>query len=412
MVQLSDDCFAFGGGMLTVEEALVAFTQRLGCVTGTETVPLDQALGRVLAHDLTAPLDLPPFANSAVDGYALRHADLDPASATLLAVEGRIAAGDAAAAPLAPGTAARIFTGAPLPPGADTVLMQEDARIEGGAVAIPPGLRHGANARPAGEDVARGAIPLAGGTRLGPAHLALAAGLGLGSVVVRARLRVGVVSTGNELVPPGQPLGPGQIHDSNRTLLAGLVRSLGAEPTDLGIVPDREDALARALRDAASGHDLLLTSGGVSTGDEDHVKPALETIGRLDLWRIAIKPGRPVALGRIGEAAFAGLPGNPAAVMTTFLFVVRPIVLLLSGATVTPPLRIPVRAGFAMRKKPGRREYVRASLRDGVAHRFAREGAGLLSSITGTDGLLELPEAWTGVAEGQAVDLLPWSGFG
>ncbi|WP_270937173.1 molybdopterin molybdotransferase MoeA [Falsiroseomonas oryzae] len=419
MAQLSDDCFAFGGKLLAVEQAAALIAERVPSPDGSEPVALRAALGRVLAEDLRAPVALPPFFNSAVDGYAFRHADLAPQGETRLRLAGRLQAG-AAAAPIAPGTAIRIFTGAPMPDGADTVMMQEDAQEEGGAVILPPGLKRGANCRPAGEDVALGEVALAEGRRLGPAEIGLAAALGCASLNVRRRVRVGVFSTGDELAEPGAQLGGAKTYDSNRFTLMALLAGLPAEAVDLGILPDDRDATARALREAAAAHDLLLTSGGVSTGEADHVKAAIEAGGRLVFWRLAVKPGRPAAMGVIrpeGGSADAGtpvvgLPGNPVAAVVTFLHLARPLVLRLAGATAETLPRFAAEAAFAYRKKAGRREYVRVSLAFGeglpVARKYPREGAGLLTSLTESDAFAELPEEVTQVAPGDRVRVLPF----
>ncbi|TQF82543.1 molybdopterin molybdotransferase MoeA [Elioraea sp. Yellowstone] len=415
MAQLSDDCFAFGAALLPVDVAVAELRVRLGPVTGIEQVPLHAAVGRILAEDLVAPVDLPPFANSAVDGYALRHADLAPDAETILRVGGRVPAGGALARPIRPGEAIRIFTGAPMPEGADTVMMQEDAvLLPDGRVRLPAGLKRGANARSAGEDVRAGATALPAGRLLRPQDVGMAAALGRDTLAVRTRLRVALFSTGDELAPPGAPLPPLKVYDSNRFTLHAALTRLGCAVTDLGILPDSRAAVAEALAAAAPAHDLLLTSGGVSTGEEDHVKAAVEAAGSLFFWRLAIKPGRPVALGQVGGTAFAGLPGNPVAVVVTFVHIVRPLALLLAGGAAPPPLRFPVRAGFRYRKKAGRREYVRASLAtgaDGVpeARNFPREGAGLLSSLVETDGLVELGETTTTLAPGETVAFLPFS---
>lgn len=408
MAQLSDDCFAFGGKLQTVDAALATIAAGVPCVAGAETVALLDADGRTLAHDLVAPGDLPPFANAAVDGYAVRLADV---GMDALPVVGRVAAGGSAAA-LQPGAAMRVFTGAPLPPGADTIFMQEDVEVRGGHVLLPAGLRMGANTRPAGEDVSAGAVALPAGRVLRPQDIALAGALGLGGLMVRRTLRVALFSTGDELVDPPAPPGPAQRWDSNRMLLALLCRRAGAAVTDLGILPDRRDAIAAALAGAAPGHDLILTSGGVSTGEEDHVRAAVEEAGRLVFWRIAIKPGRPVAMGQVGDAAFLGLPGNPVAAFVTFLCVARPVLAALGGAA-PPALRpLPVQAGFRYRKKTGRREYVRVRLDEGlVAHKHPVEGAGILTSLTQADGLVELPDDLTGVAPGDTVGFLPFGGL-
>jgi molybdopterin molybdotransferase len=415
MAQLSDDCFAFGGPLMSVDEAVALIAARVGAVDDCETVALDQADGRVLAADLAAPLPLPPFTNSAVDGYAVRGSDVPVDAEAVLAVMGRIAAGGSAGAALEEGHAARIFTGAPLPEGADTVFMQEDVRLDpAGRVVVPAGLKRGANVRPAGEDVAAGARALKAGVRLRPQHVALIAALGLSKVVVRRRIRVALFSTGNELISPGEPLGAAQLFDSNRFMLIAMLRRLGCEVSDLGIFRDDRATLADALRQVAAGHDLMLTSGGVSTGEEDHVKAAVESVGTLVLWRMAIKPGRPVAMAMIGGTPLIGLPGNPVASFVTFVHVVRPTLLALSGAVPEPLLAMPVRAAFSYDKKHGRREYVRASLRvapDGGldAVKFPREGAGLLSSLVESDGLVELQETITAVKPGDPVGFLAYA---
>jgi molybdopterin molybdotransferase len=408
MAQLSDDCFAFGGALLSVEAAEALILERVAPKGGSEAVPLAGALGRVLAAPLVATTPLPPFFNSAVDGYAFRHADLAVAGETRLPLDGRVAAGQAAA-PLAPGAAARVFTGAPMPGGADTVMMQEDARTEGGALLLPPGLARGANCRPAGEDVPAGAEALAAGTRLRAPEIGLAAALGFATLRVTPRLRVGVFSTGDELASPGAPLGPAQTYDSNRFTLMALLAALPVAVTDLGILPDRADATARALAAAAGAQDLLLTSGGVSTGEEDHVRAAIEGAGRLVFWRLAVKPGRPAAMGVIGGTPVVGLPGNPVAAVVTFLHLVRPLLLRLAGARPEALLRASAVAGFAHRKKKGRREYLRATLERGVARKYAREGAGLLTSLTRTDAFVELPEEITELREGDALTVLPFA---
>jgi molybdopterin molybdotransferase len=413
MAQLSRDSEAFGGALMTLEQAGERVAALVAPVTGIETVALAQADGRILAEDVTAPLDLPPFANSAVDGYAVRFADLAAAGETRLAVVGRVAAGADAGGVTTQGVAVRVFTGAPMPPGADTVFMQEDVALEDGVALLPPGLACGANARPAGEDIARGAVAAAAGRRLRPQDLALLAALGLTQVAVRRRPRVAVFSTGDELTEPGTPLAPAAIYDANRALLRAMVARAGADVIDLGILRDERDNLAQSLARAAGTCDLVLTSGGVSTGEEDHVKAAVERVGELAFWRIGIKPGRPVALGRVGATPFIGLPGNPVAVFVTFAFVARAMIARLAGTQHERPLALPARLGFSYRKKEGRREYVRVSLEpaaDGVmvARKHPQDGAGVLTSLTRTDGLVELAEDLTVIAEGTLVPFLAY----
>ena len=415
MAQLSDDCFAFGGALRSVDEAVAMITSRLSPVEGLETVPLAEADQRVLAGDLVAPMPLPPFTNSAVDGYAVLRDELPQDVERAFLVAARTQAGAAAAEPIAPGEALRIFTGAPMPAFADTVFMQEDVRAQGEAqVILPPGLKRGANVRPAGEDIAQGMAVLPAGRRLRPQDVAVAAALGLTELQVRRRVRVAVFSNGDEIVEPGGARAPAQLYDSNRFMLLAMLRRIGCAVTDLGILPDDAGAIAAILKQQAAGHDLILTSGGVSTGDADYVKDAIEQVGSLVFWRMAIKPGRPVAMGVIEGTPFIGLPGNPVASFVTFAHVARPAVFALAGAEWRKPAGVPVRAAFAYRKKPGRREYVRATLRraeDGAweAVKFPREGAGLLSSLIDTDGLVELSEDLTTIEPGRTVEFLAYA---
>ncbi len=415
MAQLSGDCFAFGGPLLSVDAAMALLPSRLGVVEGSETVTLVQADGRVLARDIAAPLPLPPFTNSAVDGYAVRGEDLPVGEEKAFPVVDFVQAGACADVAATASRAIRIFTGAPMPAGADTVFMQEDVQVEkDGKVVLPPGLKRGSNVRPTGEDIAVGQVVLKAGHRLRPQDVALAAALGQTGLEVRRRIRVAVFSTGNEIVSPGSARGPVQLFDSNRFMLLAMLGRLGCEVDDLGILRDDPAATAAMLKRAAARHDLILTSGGVSTGEADYVKAAVESVGTLVFWRMAIKPGRPVAMGVIDGTPFIGLPGNPVASYVTFAYVARPAILALSGTPMQLPPAVQARAAFTYKKKTGRREYVRAHLRqarDGTVEvvKFPREGAGLLSSLVDTDGLVELHEDTVRVEPGQVVPFLPYS---
>jgi len=294
------------------------------------------------------------------------------------------------------------------------VFMQEDVRLDGAAVIVPAGLKLGANRRLAGEDVARGSVALRAGRRLQPQDLSMVAALGMQSLPVRRRVRVAIFSTGDEIVEPGAPLPAAGLYDANRELLRGLLAGLGAQITDLGILRDDPDRLSVRLAEAAAGHDVVLTSGGVSTGEADYVKEAIGAAGSLVFWRVAIKPGRPVAMGVLRGTAFVGLPGNPVAVFVTFARVVRPLLLRLAGSNPAPLIALPVASGFAYKKKKGRREYVRVSLTrrdDGSyeAHKHPQDGAGVISSLTATDGLAELDDDVTEIAKGQMIGFLPYS---
>jgi molybdopterin molybdotransferase len=420
MAQLSDDCFAFNGPLMPVADTERLIAERVTPVDGRETVTLREVVGRVLAADIVAPVNVPPFDNSAVDGFAVSGDDLDEDSERRLTIVDRVAAGHAPAQAVKVGEAIRIFTGAPMPAGADTVFMQEDCRLDGDAVVVPPGLKRGANRRLAGEDMRAGAVALPAGRRLAVQHVALAAALGLTKLDVRRRVRVALFSTGDEIVEPGSALPRAALYDSNRYLLSGLLARFGAEVTDLGILSDEPEALARAIADAAACHDLVLTSGGVSTGEADYVRSAVESIGRIVFWRVAIKPGRPVAMGVIPAAkngdgaAFVGLPGNPVAVFVTFVHVVRPLLLRLAGALPEPLIAMPVRATFSYRKRKGRREYLRVALRTALdggieAVKYEQDGAGVLTSLTETDGLAELGEDVSEVEPGTTVGFLSYA---
>ncbi|MBX9634982.1 MAG: molybdopterin molybdotransferase MoeA, partial [Magnetospirillum sp.] len=379
-------------------------------LTGQDQVAVGEALGRVLAEDVVSAVSVPPHDNSAVDGWGFAQAQR-PADGRLPVI-GTVAAGHPFAGVVPPTSAVRILTGAPVPVGIDTIAMQEDCTAEPGWVVVPD-LKPGANLRAKGEDVAAGATVLAAGIRLRPQDLGIAAATGRTHLLVHRRLRAALFSTGDEIREPGTPLPPGCIYDTNRTTASGLLRSLGCDVTDLGILPDRRELIAEALARAALDHDLILTSGGVSVGDEDHVRAAVQAHGALHFWKLAIKPGRPVALGRVGNAAFVGLPGNPVAVMVTFMLIARPLVLGLMGIKDTAVQRYTVQAGFAFKHKPGRREWLRARVRaEGaglVAEKFPAEGSGVLSSMVWSDGLIEIPEDWGDLAPGDSVAYIPYA---
>ncbi len=398
-------------GLMSVDEALARLAAQVVAVDGTERLALAEALGRVLAEDVVSAVNVPPHANSAVDGWGFAAA-ARPQDGSMPVVA-TIAAGHAHDGAVAPGGAVRILTGAPVPAGVDCVAMQEDCSAADGHVTVPP-TTAGANVRPMGEDVAVGATVLKAGIRLRPQDLGLAAATGRTGLLVRRKLRAAVFSTGDEINEPGTKLPPGGIYDTNRTTASALLRSLGADVTDLGILPDRRDAIAAALADAARTHDVVLTSGGVSVGDEDHVKAAVEANGALHFWKMAIKPGKPVALGRVGDAAFIGLPGNPVAVMVSFMLVARPLVLGMMGIKDSSVPRFTVSSGFAFRRKPGRREWLRARVRADqagrlVAEKFPSDGSGVLTSMVWSDGLVELPEDLAEVAPGDTVAYIPYA---
>ena len=388
-------------------------------LTDTESVSTFDADGRVLAHDVVSQLQVPPQDNSSMDGYALRCADLQQQPGAPLLVTQRIAAGSSGQA-LQPGQAARIFTGAPIPPGADAVVMQEDceplaAQDAGGfaQVRIRGTVTPGQWIRRSGEDVTRGSVVLAGGSRLSPAGLGMAASVGMDRLQVVRRPRVALFSTGDELVMPGAvapaDMREGAIYNSNRFFLRAMLLRLGCEVSDLGIVPDQRAATVLALQEASQRHDLILTSGGVSVGEEDHIRPAVLSLGSLDLWQIAVKPGKPFAYGHVGNAHFIGLPGNPVSSFVTFALLVRPFLLRLLGVPDVAPVVVAARADFDGPRADRRREFLRVRRNaDGGLDLFANQSSGVLTSVVWGDGLVDHPAGQT-IAKGDTVRFIALS---
>jgi molybdopterin molybdotransferase len=411
-----DDCFALPPGVdwIPVDEALARLRSIVTPVAPVETVPLDAAAGRILGADLPALRANPPAANSAVDGYGFAHAALGPPPHRLTLVPGRAAAGRPHAAPVPEGQAIRILTGALLPPGIDTVILEEDVARDGEAIAFERAPKRGGNTRPAGEDAREGATILPAGRILAPQDLALAAATGHDRLPVRRRLRVAVLSTGDELAPAGTASPADHVtFDANRPMLLALIRRWGMEPVDLGHAADSGEAVRAALDCGAARADAVLTSGGASAGDEDHVSRALRERGSLAAWRIAIKPGRPLALATWDGRPVFCLPGNPVAAFVCTLIFARPALLALAGAPWTAPRPLLLPAAFAKRKKAGRREYLRARIgADGRVETFVSEGSGRISGLSWAEGLVELPDEALEIAPGMPVRYLPFSGFG
>jgi molybdopterin molybdotransferase len=397
--------------LMPVADALTRLLERVEPVAAAESVKLPGATGRVLSQDVVAVIDVPPAPNSAMDGYAVNHADI-PAEGGWLPVSRRITAGADASAPLVAGTAARIFTGAELPPGTDTVIMQEDVRVEGDKVWLPSVLR-GENVRPAGQDVRRGEIVLTAGTRLAPQHVGLAASIGKRTLPVYRRLRVALLSTGDELIEPGDTLRPGAIYNSNRYLLAELLRICGYDVIDHGVAGDRPEIIEAVLCKAA-GADVIISSGGVSVGEEDHVRAVIDRLGAVDLWKLAIKPGKPFAFGHVCGTPYLALPGNPASAFVTFLLLCKPWLALRQGATWTQPVSMRFPAGFERRKAGNRDEYLRARVSQVqgewrvVPHE--NQSSGMLSSACWSNGLALVPAGMV-VGQGDAVEFLPFEGL-
>ena len=399
--------FCYPPGLISVEQARAFILERARPISQSEKIGLDSALGRVLAVDERAASDVPGYANSAMDGYAVRGEDVSGEGMTELRVAQRVVAGGQAS-PLAPGEAARIFTGAPVPEGADTVIVQEVCETVGeDRVRLPGPPNIGEYVRPRGNDMRAGDVVLERGTRLRPQELGLAASVGLAELEVVRRPRVAIFSSGDELVEPGQDLRPGQIYNSNRYTLMAMLKALGCEAIDIGMVEDTLEATRDALAAAGEAADVVVSTGGMSVGEEDHVKRALEDVGHLEMWQVAVKPGKPLAYGRVRDADFLGLPGNPVSTLVTFCLFVRPFLLARLGVVNVAPRSIPVRADFDWRRPANRREFVRARLRydeDGPkATIFPRQGSDVMSSTVWADGLVEVMEATT-VAPGDWVN--------
>ena len=413
MTAHNDCCDAsHGPPLLQMEQALDLLLGHAHPLADSEAIPLSGTLGRVLAKPVTSPIDVPGWDNSAMDGYAVRTGDLAERGGRLRVTQ-RIPAGSVGS-PVEPGTAARIFTGAPMPEQADAVVAQEACDRVGDDVIVPCDISVGANVRRAGEDICAGSEILGAGTRLAPQHLGLAASVGVALLNVRRRLKVAVFSSGDELRMPGEPLASGQIYNSNRFTLCGMLQRLGCETLDLGIIEDTLGATKQALARGAEQADLVLASGGVSVGEEDHVKPAVEQLGSLDLWKIAIRPGKPLAFGHIGDTPFIGSPGNPVSLFVTFCLFARPFILRMqgiSGPVIPQPLR--ATAGFDWPRPDKRREFQRARIAVGddglpVVEVYPSRSSAVLSSVAWAQGLVVIPEGKI-IAKGDPVDYLPFS---
>lgn len=404
-------CGCDGSNLHPVDEVIEHLLSRAPRPPKVEQVALADALGRVLAEDLLAPSDVPAWDNSAMDGYALRARDL-PIEGGFLPLAGRIAAGDSGLTPLSPGQVVRIFTGAPLPPGADTVVAQEDCQVEGSGVWLPA-AKQGAHVRQRGEELTNGSLLLSAGQRLRPQEIGLLAGMGFARVAVYRPLRIGLLSSGDELREPGEALQPGQIYNANRFTLGAVLRSLGMQVHDYEVMADDLAASRDALSLAASEWDMLLTSGGVSVGEEDHLKQAIRELGELHLWRLAIQPGKPLAFGEVGGKPWLGLPGNPAAALITALIVARPFLLRAQGRVEVLPKALPLPAAFSWTQPRPRRQYLRARLQTDAngqlqVHLHPRQGSAMLSSACWSDGLAVIEIGQT-LQAGEAVSYLSFA---
>jgi molybdopterin molybdotransferase len=415
--KLLDDCFLHDKDRMRHDDAVALILERLTCVAEAEAVDLEQAHGRVLAETVSSPRNIPAFNNAAVDGYAFAGSSLVAEADLRLEVVMRVAAGHAPDAVIKPGQAARIFTGAVMPEGADTCVMQEDTTLDGDFVTIPKGLKPGANTRKAGEDVKAGEVMLEPGARLRPQDVAAIASTGADRVQVFAPFKVALISTGDEIVRPGNPLGDGQVYDSNHHLLRGLLQTVGADVADYGVIADRREDVEQAVAQAAAQCNVILTTGGASRGEADFIVETIQKLGSLHAWQLAVKPGRPLAMGQVGDCVFFGLPGNPVAAFVTFLLYAQPMFAQLQGANWRHPQRYPLPAGFAIpKKKTDRREFWRGWIENTsggpVLRKFERDGSGLISGLRQAGGLIEVPEEASSVAEGDLLGFIPFSEFG
>ncbi len=416
--RLANDCFAAMHELMPHEQALALLRERIVPVVGRESRRLEDASGCVLARDVIAPRDIPAFDNAAMDGFAVASSDLAADAETTLPVSMTIFAGDTPRR-LPPGTAARIFTGAPMPEGADTCVMQEDVIFDERQARFPAGVPAGINVRPAGEDQAKGRAVVRAGRRLRAPELAAIASTGQAEVEVFAPLKVALMSSGDEIIRPGAPFREGAIYDANVHILRGALAAMGAQVVDLGVIEDTKQAVRAAYERAVAECDAIVTSAGASQGEADYMAEMVAEMGALHAWRLAIKPGKPIGFGQIGDTVFIGLPGNPVAAFVTFLLYGLPALSLLGGHDWQEPARYPLPAGFAMkRRKKGRREFLRGwTERDEktgrtIVRRFPRDGSGLISSAVAATGLIELTEEMEGLAEGDPVNFIPFGEFG
>jgi molybdopterin molybdotransferase len=421
IAKLIDDCFVLDKDRLPHDEAIAILKSRVRPVMGVEPVKLADAAGRFLAEAVISPRPIPAHDNAAVDGYAFAHKAYDRENGTRFRVVGQAAAGHPFSGAPSPDSAVRIFTGAVMPRGLDTVAMQEDVRLERSGdeswAHIPPGLKAGANRRLAGEDAKAGVSLLETGARLRPQDVASAAAAGLDRLSCFAKLKVGILSTGDEILRPGETFSASKVYDANAPMLRGLIQGAGAEAVDLGLLPDKAELVKAALAEAARAYDAIVISGGASQGAEDHVVKSLDALGKRHLWQIAIKPGRPMSFGQIGDCVVLGLPGNPVAVFVCFVIYVRPVLTRLAGGTWPEPQRFPLPAAFKQKKKVGRREFWRARLTNDASGKvavvkFPRDGSGLISSLREADGLIEVAEDVAEVKQGDLVDFIPFTSFG
>jgi molybdopterin molybdotransferase len=410
------DACATPKGLLSVTDARARIDALVAPIDGEEQLPIRPALGRVLAMPVISTIDVPPYTNSAMDGYALCGTDLPASGNARLKLIGRAMAGAPFAGRIGSGEAVRIMTGAVMPEGADTVLMQEQVGVEGDWITIGSGHKAGENVRKAGEDMAAGDTVLTPGKLLLPADIGVIASLGIAEVRVKRRLRVVFFSTGDELKSLGEPLGPGQIYDSNRYTLHGMLNRLGVEPLDLGVIRDDRETIRTAFREACANADVVITTGGVSVGEADFVKQTLDELGQVDFWKIAMKPGKPLAFGRLGHAMFFGLPGNPVSVMATFYQFVQPALQKMQGMTEIPALTLKLPCVVDLKKQPGRLEYQRGILQrdaQGILSvtSTGRQGSHVLSSMSRSNCFIILPAECAGVRQGELVEVQPFAGL-
>lgn len=418
-MKLVDDCFLHDKDRLRHANALEILRENMRTIAESETIALADANGRILAGDVIAPRNIPAFDNSAVDGYAFAHDDFEPTGGFFPLIT-RIAAGDTAEIELPGFAAARIFTGAKMPEGADTIAMQEDCEPheqDGGQfIAIPAGLKKGANCRLAGEDVAADEVVAKSGMTLRPQDLAAIASTGTNQVPVYKPLKIGLLSSGNEILRPGESFEQGKVYDANHFMLSGLLQNLNTEVSDLGVCPDDAEKVHALLKEASEKFDVIISSGGASKGEEDHFVDALGDLGKCHLWQLAVKPGRPMSFGQIDDTLIFTLPGNPVAAFVCFSLYVRPSLQGLSGADFTEPQRYKIPAGFSIKSKPDRREFLRGFIinedNTPLAMKFDRDGSGLITSLRESTGLIEIPEETTSVSKRDMIDFIPYSELG